>query len=113
MRISKYKTADGFVHAIRRLELTPPAKPLKGRGFERVGCRHVEMLSAVLGKEVRFCKHLVTIYGRARGKWGHCDAEDAISPELDRLLRANEELVKALAEAYSGKLTWDHATRKR
>ena len=114
MKMRKYANKKNLVKAIRKLEETELAKPIKGRGYERVETSHGEMLAALLGKDITWCRHVCRVFARRSRKawntmqWGG-DA-DYVSPKLAKLLDANADHIASLRQDFNGHEEWIVAT---
>jgi len=98
----KYANHKTLVRAIRRINLTEPKKPLKGRGHER----HDDNCFGELFREVlknHPSNHIATVYARrstkAHNPMQFGGDQDVISPELRDLVAMNEHLLAQLEEA--------------
>lgn len=99
MKVKSYKRVGNFERALKNL--SSPKFPLSGRGNTRISVDYdlVKNLSKILHvqygnrpKEINH-KHIVTVYGRARGRWGKSEATHYISPEMHSLLEVNSHLI--------------------
>ncbi len=112
--MKKYANKKNLVAAIRKMESTEPAKPIKGRGNERVATSYGDMLAGVVGKEITDCKHICRVFARRsttarynKMQWG--GDEDFVSPELAKLLEANADHIDALRSNFRGHQEWKNA----
>jgi hypothetical protein len=107
----KYKTKKGLIKAIRKLESTEPKRKIKGYGHDRRESVHVPMLAAICRKQISEGRHFVTVFARRSKRARYNNMQfgpdtDYISPEMDRLIEKNAEMIESLADAYKGYLSW-------
>ena len=112
--MKKYANKKNLVTAIRKLETTEPAAPIKGHGNQRVATGDGEMLAAAIGRAITDCKHVCRVFARRsttarynRMQWG--GDEDFVSPELARLLEANADHIDAMRSDFRGHQEWQDA----
>ena len=112
--MKKYANKKNLVTAIRKLETTEPAAPMKGRGNERVATNDGDMLASIIGRDITDCRHVCRVFARRsttarynRLQFG--GDEDFVSPELAKLLEANAEHVAALRSDFHGHQEWKNA----
>ena len=112
MKMTTYKTVAGLVKAIRAIETTQPAKPVKGHGNERTVTTEARlgMVAALVGKETAGGNHFATVFARrsrtAYNPMQFGSDEYYLSPELNALLAANEANAAALVEYRNGACAW-------
>lgn len=109
-----YSNKKNLVAAIRRLEQTEPTAPIKGRGNDRIATKDGEMLATLLGKEITACRHVCRVFARRskKAKWNKLQwggDEDFVSPEMAKLLSANEQHVEELRNNFRGHQEWTEA----
>jgi hypothetical protein len=112
--MKKYANKKNLVAAIRRMEKTEPATPMKGRGNERVPTSDGEMIAAIVGQNITECSHVCRVFARRSNtaiynklQWG--GDQDFVSPELAKLLGANTDLVTALRDDFAGHQNWNNS----
>ena len=112
--MKKYANMKNLVTAIRKTESCGTAKPIMGRGHERVKTEDGDLLASIIGRDITACRHVCRVFARRsttahynRLQWG--GDEDFISPELAELLEANAEIMIELRSAFVGHQAWQKA----
>ena len=120
---TKYKTQRGLVAAIRKIEATPPAFPLKGKGYKRhaVVAAIAETLAAITGKSLNprdpnAAQHAAVLYARRSTKARYNPMQFGgdqyvISPEMAAVIEKNSTMFMLLTQSFYIHRSWMEATR--
>jgi hypothetical protein len=110
------QTKRGLVYAIRKLDETAPAAPLKGRDHRREPTTYGPLLAAIIGRDIGDCNHvhrayLLRTHENRFSKMMYGREVDFVSPELAKLLEANADIVEKLHADHHGHVGWIDATK--